>query len=55
MKDIFEFIADLRELQHLYATQDLCYLDFQEKLSKWEDAMEQFDTKELEAFENELF
>jgi len=43
MNDLCEMIQDLRELQHLYATQDICYLDFQEKILKYTHQIEDFE------------
>lgn len=49
MNDIIDVIDDLRELQHLYASQDLCYIDFEEKLQKYQAIVEDFEKE----FENE--
>lgn len=43
MTDILEIIDDLRELQKLYAMNDICFLDFQEKLHKYELIVEDFE------------
>lgn len=43
MTDTLEFIDDLRELQKLYAMGDICFMDFQEKLLKYEAVVEQFE------------
>lgn len=51
MNDYVEMIADLKELQHLYATRDLCYIDFQEKISKYEDVIDQFEQELDREFE----
>ena len=45
MNDLLDHLADLKELQKLYVTGELCYIDFQEKIAKIE---EQFDTFEKE-------
>lgn len=51
MNDICEMIADLKELQHLYATNDLCYIDFQEKIAKYEAIVEDFESAMEREFE----
>jgi hypothetical protein len=43
MNDIFEFIDDLKELQKLYVLGDMQYIDFQEKISKYENQIDQFE------------
>ena len=43
MTDIFEMIDDLRELQTLYAMGDICFVDFQEKIQKYETVIDQFE------------
>lgn len=43
MTDTLEIIDDLRELQKLYAMGDICFLDFQEKLLKYETIVEEFE------------
>lgn len=48
MTDILEMMDDLRELQKLYAMNDICYMDFQEKLLKYQNIIEQFE-QDLEA------
>jgi len=45
MNDLIEMIQDLRELQHLYATNDLCYLDFQEKIEKYSLVIDEFEAQ----------
>ena len=44
MNDILEMIDDLRELQKLYAMNDICFMDFQEKLLKYETIVDGFET-----------
>lgn len=48
MTDILEIIDDLRELQKLYAMNDICFMDFQEKLLKYENIVNKFE-QQLEA------
>jgi len=43
MTDIFNFIDELKELQHLYATGEICFMDFQEKIAQYEQQVEQFE------------
>ena len=43
MTDILEIIDDLRELQKLYAMNDICFMDFQEKLLKYENIVDEFE------------
>jgi len=43
MTDILEMIDDLRELQKLYAMGDICYIDFQEKILKYEHTVTDFE------------
>jgi len=53
MNDLVEFIQDLRELQHLYATGDICYIDFQEKIAKYQDIVDTFEQQFESEFEAE--
>lgn len=50
MTDLIEFVHDLRELQYLYATGDICYIDFQEKLLKYQEAIDRFEAELEEEF-----
>lgn len=43
MTDILDMIADLKELRKLYEMGDICLIDFQDKISKYET---QFDSYE---------
>lgn len=43
MNDILEVIQDLRELQRLYKEGDICYLDFQEKINKYESIVDEYE------------
>jgi hypothetical protein len=43
MTDIFEFMDDLKELQLLYGTGELCHHDFVEKIQKYESMIETFE------------
>jgi tetrahydromethanopterin S-methyltransferase subunit B len=43
MNDIFDMIADLKELQKLYVMGDICYIDFQEKIAKYDAIIEDFE------------
>ena len=45
MIDILEFIDDLKELQKLYGMGDICHMDFQEKIQKYEDQVAQFEAQ----------
>lgn len=45
MTDVLEMIDDLLELQKLYAMQDICYIDFQEKIQKYENIVETFEAE----------
>lgn len=49
MTELFEMIDDLRELQKLYAMGDVCYIDFQEMISKYEIRVEEFE-KDMQEF-----
>jgi hypothetical protein len=51
MTDVLEMIDDLRELQKLYAMNDICFMDFQEKLLKYENIVERFEQDLDEQFE----
>lgn len=51
MTDIFEMIDDLRELQKLYAMGEVCYIDFQEKIQKYERVIDQFEADMHSEFE----
>lgn len=51
MTDVLEMIDDLRELQKLYAMGDICYMDFQEKLLKYENVMDTFEEQMDREFE----
>jgi len=48
MTDILEMIDDLRELQKLYAMNDICFEHFQEKLLKYENIANKLE-QQLEA------
>jgi hypothetical protein len=48
MTDVIEMIDDLRELQKLYTMGEICFMDFQEKLLKYEDRFSTFE-REFEA------
>jgi hypothetical protein len=53
MQDLVEFIQDLRELQKLYVMGDICFLDFEEKIARYESEVDRFEDemdKEMEAF-----
>ena len=52
MNDLFEMIADLKELQKLYAMGDICYIDFQEKIAKYEGMVEDFEKDMEDMFDN---
>jgi len=43
MNDVIEMIDDLRELQKLYVMNDIRFVDFQEKLTKYENIVDQFE------------
>lgn len=43
MTDVLEMIDDLRELQKLYTMGDICFIDFQEKILKYEDTVSDFE------------
>lgn len=51
MTDVIEMIDDLRELQKLYAMGDICFVDFQEKLLKYEQRFDQFEADMEREFE----
>lgn len=51
MNELCEFIDDLRELQKLYAMGDICYMDFQEKLLKYQDAVDSYERDMQREFE----
>lgn len=44
MTDVLEMIDDLRELQKLYSMGDICYIDFQEKVLKYENIVDEFES-----------
>lgn len=51
MTEVLEMIADLKELQKLYTMGDICYIDFQEKLLKYEEIVETFENEMDREFE----
>ena len=51
MTDVIEMIDDLRELQKLYAMNEICFMDFQEKLNKYEERFELFEQSMEREFE----
>lgn len=53
INDMFEMLEDLRELQHLYIYNELTYLDFQEKVQKYQKIVDKFEYELAEAFEHE--
>ena len=52
MTDLLEIIDDLQELQKLYAMNDICYMDFQEKLLKYQNIVDTFEQDLEQQFEN---
>lgn len=52
MTDILEMIDDLRELQKLYTMGDICYIDFQEKLLKYEGIVTDYEADMEFGYEN---
>jgi hypothetical protein len=51
MTDVIEMIDDLRELQKLYAMNEICFMDFQEKLLKYESRFDTFERDMEQEFE----
>lgn len=49
MTDVIEIIDDLLELQKLYTMGEICYMDFQEKLLKYEERFSEFESHMEEA------
>jgi len=49
--EVIEMIDDLRELQKLYAMGEICSMDFQEKLLKYEDRFSTFELDMEREFE----
>jgi tetrahydromethanopterin S-methyltransferase subunit B len=43
MNDIFEILDDLRELKTLYSMNELCLLDFEEKMAKYNAIVDKFE------------
>ena len=52
MQEVLEFIDDLRELQKLYAMGDICYIDFQEKIAKYEERADKIERDMEDLFDN---
>lgn len=50
INDMFEMLEDLRELQHLYIYDELTYLDFQEKIQKYQKIVDSLEQDLAEAF-----
>jgi uncharacterized protein with von Willebrand factor type A (vWA) domain len=52
MQDVLEFLDDLKELQKLYAMGDICYMDFQEKINKYEQRADKIERDMEDLFDN---
>lgn len=52
MTDILEMIDDLRELHKLYTLGEICELDFQDKIRKYESTVDRFEQDIEDMFSN---
>lgn len=51
MTEVFEMLDDLRELQTLYAMNDLTEIDFKAKIQKYQSQIDMFEKNMEQEFE----
>ena len=51
MPEVYDMLDDLKELLSLYQTGELCQLDIEAKVHRWQKVVDQFDAEMEEQYE----